>query len=79
MIEYPNYAVSNYGNVKNRITNKILKPGKNSNGYLTVVLMKDNIRYTKSVHRLVLPAFENNHNNKNCIDNIDNNRLNNEV
>ena len=24
LIEYPNYAVSNYGNVKNRNTNKIL-------------------------------------------------------
>ena len=77
LIEYPNYAVSNYGNVKNRITGRILKPGKDSGGYFIVHLMKDNIRYPKKIHKLVLTTFEANPENKKCIDHIDNNRLNN--
>ena len=32
LIEYPNYAVSNYGNIKNRKTGRILKPGTDTNG-----------------------------------------------
>ncbi len=79
LIEYPNYAVSNYGNVKNRKTDRILKPNINNMGYLYVILKKDNLRYNKRIHKLVLPAFENNPENKKCIDHIDNNRLNNEV
>ena len=79
LIECPNYAVSNYGNVKNRNTNKILKPGIDTHGYYMVILTKDKIRYTKTVHKLVLTNFEANPENKKCIDHIDNNRLNNEV
>ena len=79
LIEYPNYAVYNYGNVKNRITGRILKPSKESCGYLIVHLYNNDIRYTKKIHKLVLPAFENNPENKKCIDHIDNNRYNNEV
>ena len=52
LIEYPNYAVSNYGNVKNIKTNRILKPGINGKGYYMVILMKENIRYHKRIHKL---------------------------
>jgi len=45
LIDYPNYAVSNYGNVKNRNTNKILKPGINCHGYYIVNLMKGDIKF----------------------------------
>ena len=38
LIDFPNYAVSNYGNVKNRKTNRILKPFTNNAGYLIVDL-----------------------------------------
>ena len=79
LIDYLNYAVSNYGNVKNIKTDRILKPGINGSGYLHVILMKDNIKYTKRVHKLVLPTFEANPENKKCIDHIDNNKLNNEL
>ena len=79
LIEYPNYAVSNYGNVKILKTDRILKPGIDTNGYYIVILTKDKIRYTKTIHKLVLTTFENNPENKKCIDHIDNNRLNNEL
>jgi hypothetical protein len=79
LIDYPNYAVSNYGNVKNRITNKLLKPKLNKHGYLVVILVNDKKRYDKSIHRLVITTFENNSDNKKCVDHIDNNKLNNEL
>ena len=78
LIEYPNYAVSNYGNVKNRKFGRILNPYNDSKGYPTVVLMNNNIRFYKRIHKLVLPAFEANPENKKCIDHI-NNKYNNEV
>jgi hypothetical protein len=33
---YENYEVSTFGNVRNIKTNRILKPGTSSNGYLIV-------------------------------------------
>ena len=68
LIDYPNYAVSNYGNVKNRNTGRILKPGKSSNGYLAVNLGAGN---SQLIHKLVINAFEANHENKRCIDHKD--------
>lgn len=54
---FPNYAVSNYGNVKNvRIGNQ-LSPRTDSYGYLRVVLRRDGKSYSKLVHRLVAQAF----------------------
>lgn len=58
---FPDYQVSNYGNVKSFKTGKpvILKPtptGK-SRGYLQVGLCKDNRRFARKVHRLVLEVF----------------------
>ena len=34
---YPNYSVSNYGNVRNDKFNRLLKPGKDKDGYHIVV------------------------------------------
>ena len=39
--DYENYSVSNFGNVKNNTTGKILKPSNSSNGYYKVNLFKD--------------------------------------
>ncbi len=74
-----NYAISNYGNVKNIKTDKILKPYIDSMGYRRVDLFINNKKYVKKVHRLVLTTFENNPENKKCIDHIDNDRSNNEL
>ncbi len=67
--DYPNYSVSNLGNVKNNKTNRILKLTDN-NGYLKVGLMKNKIRKNMRVHRLVGQAFIPNPNGKLCIDHI---------
>ena len=73
---FDNYEVSNYGNVRNKTTNKILKPQINHDGYSRVELKRNEIL---SVHRLVASAFLLNPENKKCVDHIDNNRQNNEV
>lgn len=49
------YEVSNLGNVKSLITNKLLKPKTTSRGYMFVNLGKE--LKTKLVHRLVWEAF----------------------
>ena len=51
------YQVSNCGRVKNIRTGRVLRPAKNSRGYLRVLLCKDNEKKNRSVHRLVALAF----------------------
>lgn len=91
------YEVSNMGRVKSlkrtvwnsgkgcykTVAERILKPGKNSNGYLQVQLYKDGKKKMDRIHRLVATAFcENPHGFKevnhidedktnNCADNLE--------
>jgi hypothetical protein len=56
------YEVSNFGEIKSLGNNKkrrekLLKPGKNSDGYLYVVLYKNGVVKKFLVHRLVYSAF----------------------
>ena len=56
------YEVSSMGKVKstqywNGTYERILKPGKNTDGYLRVTLCKDGKQKTHYVHRLVAEAF----------------------
>lgn len=67
---YPNYEVSNLGNVRNKKTGKVLKPGKDGDGYLHVVLCKEGKTKLFKVHRLVANAFLQNPNNKPQINHI---------
>jgi len=75
---FNNYHISSYGNVKNIITNRILKPftsGKQSNMYYAVWLGAKN-KY--KIHKLVANAFLDF--KENCvIDHIDKNKTNNNV
>ena len=77
--DYSNYEVSNYGQVRNRATGRILKPGIDGNGYQFVNLCNEGKVKKLKVHRLVLIAFEgfSNDVNQKFVDHIDNNPLNN--
>ena len=82
--EYPNYMVSNLGNVKSLNYNhtgkeKILKSCKVCGGYIGVNLCKDGEKSTKLIHRLVAEAFIPNTDNKPCIDHINTDRTDNRV
>lgn len=58
--DYPNYEVSNFGNVKSwtiKSKGKLLKPGWKSDGYETITLTNSKGSKTTSVHKVVLLAF----------------------
>lgn len=84
------YEVSNLGNVKSLdrfvinhknkkqfYPSKTLKKSKRKNGYLSVILSKNNIQKNLSVHRLVAISFIPNNQNKKCVNHIDSDRSNN--
>ena len=73
------YSVSKLGNVRNDMTNKMLKPGINSHGYYYVILFKNGKMKNMRVHRLVIIAFIANPDSKPCIDHIDNSKINNNI
>ena len=73
------YQVSNLGRVKRVTTDRILKGGKTTQGYLLVSLCKNSITSTKTIHRLVAEAFIPNHENKPQVNHIDENKTNNMV
>ena len=77
------YQISNLGRVKSKQRQGgggIVKPHVGKNGYMCVVLARDN-RITKrmTIHRLIGLHFIENPDNLPCIDHIDRNRLNNNI
>lgn len=74
----PNYSVSNFGNIRNNKTFRIMKP-KLLRGYQYVCLRKDGKNLCKQVHRLVAIAFIKNDYNKPFVNHKDYNRSNNRV
>lgn len=78
------YQVSSEGMVKSLNYNRtgeerILKSGKDKDGYLYVILYKEGNTKTFSVHRLVAQAFLNNPDNLQQVNHIDENPTNNSV
>ena len=71
------YSVSNYGDVKNNRTGKLMKPRKNEKGYLHIGLTKNGKQKSMRVNRLVAQAFIPNPENKSQVNHIDFNRENN--
>jgi len=55
--DFPSYAVSNYGYVKNIDTNHILRPQDNGHGYLRVDLFFEGYHKKFYVHHLVALSF----------------------
>jgi hypothetical protein len=77
IVDFENYEISNFGDVRNVKTVRILKPCVNSSGYYVVNLCEDKKQTTKQIHQLVADAFIENPENKQCVDHQDNNPLNN--
>ena len=74
------YQVSNLGRIKRIYPYEhLISNSKNSKGYYTVGLTKNNIRKNKMVHRLVAKAFILNPDNKKEVDHININRTDNRV
>lgn len=82
IIGYENYyEISNYGNVRSTSYKgvRVLKPFKQRNGYLNVILCVDQVKIHKTIHRLVAINFIDNPNNLETVNHIDCNKENNHV
>lgn len=77
--DYPNYEVSTFGNIKNKKTNKILKPSLNSSGYYRYTLINNFEKKIVTSHRVVAKTFIQNPENKLTVNHKDRNRINNKL
>ena len=73
------YTIDEFGKVKNKKTNKYLKGAINSKGYLRVELHLNKKIKKFFVHRLVAEYFVENPLNKEQVNHIDGNKLNNNM
>lgn len=71
------YEISDNGEIKSLIKNRLLKPCIHKKGYLVVTLTKGNAHKHYYVHRLVAAAFIPNIDNKEQVNHIDGNKHNN--
>lgn len=76
---FPKYAVSNHGRIKNTRSHHILKPYPDKDGYLDAQLSRDGVAHHNRLHRLVANAFIPNPDNLPIIDHLDGNTSNNHV
>ncbi len=76
---FENYSVSNFGNVKNNKTGRILKQALKRDGYYGVVLSKNGKVKDFKVHRLVALTLIPNPKNKPQVDHINNIRTDNNI
>ena len=76
---FSKYEVSNFGNVRNRKTFRILTPKRNSTGYMLVNLYKDYESKSFTIHKLVCEAFLEKPFDKCIIEHRDGDKLNNHV
>jgi len=78
--DFPNYEVSTFGNVRNRLSNHLMKLQKNYGGYLKISLQNaERKQFSCIVHRLVAKAFIENPENKPTVNHIDRNKSNNHI
>lgn len=76
---FPNYEISNYGEVRNIKTQRILKGSLTNQGYCKVTLIKDGGKYQKYCHRLAAEAFLPNPDNLPQVNHKDENKTNNYI
>lgn len=74
---FPNYSISNFGRVINKVTGKTLGNFKDTKGYPITFLYSDQKRKTLKVHRLVSISFIPNPENKPQVNHKDGNKTNN--
>ena len=74
---FEDYQVSDLGRIKSLKTNKILRAGNNGQGYSTVCLYKNKVKYKFYVHRIVAEHFLTNENNLSMVNHVDENPSNN--
>ena len=72
------YEISNYGQVRNKTTSKILKPLLLS-GYMVITLKMNNRKTISKIHRLVATQFLVRTNETHIVNHKDGNKLNNHV
>lgn len=79
--DFPNYYVTETGDVYSRFTGRILKKKLSlaKNGYLRVNVCRNHKKYIKLVHRLVAETFIPNPKKKHDVNHIDGNKQNNNV
>lgn len=75
--EFPNYAISNKGEVINKKTKRILKSHIDKDGYYKVILSYTKPQKHKFIHRLLANAFVPNPDNLPYVDHIDRDKKNN--
>lgn len=76
---YENYEVRPNGEVVNTKTGKVLKPLKNTGGYLRVDLWKNGKKKRFYIHRLIAQAFIANPDNLPCVNHKDEDKTNNNM
>ena len=54
---FPDYDAMRDGNIRNRKTGRIVKPQRNTKGYKTMTLRKDNQQYNIRVARVIADSF----------------------
>lgn len=74
---YPNYTISDKGEIVNTNTNKELKPYIRKDGYVVATLSKGGKKYKCYLHRLVAETFIPNPNNLPQVNHIDEDKTNN--
>ena len=73
------YQASNYGRIRNKRTNRILKLYIGKHGYYKVGIYYNKKIKPTEVHRLIAKTFIDNSKNKKEVNHIDGNKLNNKI
>lgn len=77
--DFINYSISDYGRLRNDKSGRILKGGKDKDGYIQAILCNNGKRFNRRIHRLVAEAFLPNTENKPQINHKDGNKQNNNI